>query len=56
MRLPMPAAEEIESFRQLYNKMFGIELTEAEATEGAIRILHIYFLKHYAIHSIQSEE
>jgi len=56
MRLPVPSPQEVETFKQLYRRRFGVELTPAEALEVSTRFLQLYFLKAHAIHSIHEKK
>ena len=40
----MPNEKEIQSFKALYEKQFGEVLSDEDATDGAIRLLHIFVL------------
>lgn len=56
MRLPVPSQKEVQEFRALYFRRFGVRLSPEEASEVATRFLQLYFLKYHAIHSIRPEE
>jgi len=56
MRLPVPNAQEVESFRLLYKRRFGVSLSPEDALEVATRFLQLHFLKYHAIHTILPEE
>lgn len=45
--LPIPNAEEVEKFKELYLKEFGVELTGEEALEVSMCTLQLFYLKNY---------
>ena len=53
--LPIPNAEEVEKFRELYLKEFGLELMGEQALEVALCTLHLFYLKHYPLKPDQGE-
>ena len=56
MPLPVPTADEVERFKDLYQRLFNVKLTDEEARDTATRLVHIYFIKHYAIHPLCQEK
>lgn len=49
MRLPVPNGQEVEAFKELCRKEFGVELSDVEALNYANRILHLFYVKHYGL-------
>ncbi len=47
MSLPIPNSREVEAFKTLYSKEFGVDLSPQEALEVATCTLQIFYLKHY---------
>lgn len=47
MNLPFPTPEEVESFKTLYKKKHGIDLTDEEAREAATITLQLFYLGTY---------
>lgn len=44
MRLPLPNEKEVEEFKRMYQQEFGVELTDAEALDAAIRLVQLVAL------------
>jgi hypothetical protein len=47
--LPVPNPDEVEQFRALYARTFGVELSENEAWEAATRTLRLFCLATYGL-------
>jgi len=47
MSLPIPNSQEVEAFKTLYSKEFGVDLNPQEALEVATCTLQLFYLKHY---------
>jgi len=54
--LPFPNAKEVEAFRVLYRRQFGVELTLDEATDVATRLVHIRYVFYRASRSDNTNE
>jgi hypothetical protein len=50
MELPVPTPDQIETFRLLHERQFGVRLSQAEATDVATRFLQLYFILRNAFH------
>lgn len=42
--LPVPTAEEVARYRELYEENYGVSLSEEEAWDSATRFLHLVYL------------
>lgn len=49
MNLPTPRAEEVKEFAALYEREFGVVLSEGEAREAATRTLQLFYLGTYGL-------
>lgn len=47
--LPVPTPEEVAEFKELYQKLYGILLTDDEAWEAATRTLRLFCLATYGL-------
>lgn len=52
MRLPVPSAKEVESFRVLCKRELSLELTHDEAQHYATKIVQLYYALNYEIHPL----
>jgi len=60
MNLPVPTPEQIQQFRALYQSDFGVELTQEEARDKLIGLIHIAYVIYsplkYFLYARKSEE
>jgi hypothetical protein len=49
MPLPIPSADAVASFHDLYLEKFGVDLSPEDSLDAATHTLQIFFLKHYPI-------
>jgi len=56
MRLPVPNADEVETFKALYEANFNVSLTSGEAQETATRLVQLVCLLNDAIYPLRQEE
>lgn len=45
--LPIPNAEEVEKFKELYMQEFDVELTGEQALEVSMCVMQLFYLKNY---------
>jgi hypothetical protein len=45
--LPIPNAEEVKKFKELYLREFGVELMGEQALEVSMCVLQLFYLKNY---------
>lgn len=55
MWLPTPKPEDVEEFRALILKEFGLELSPDEALDASTRLLQIHFILKYAYRPLRSK-
>jgi hypothetical protein len=55
-RLPVPNGKEVEEFRDLCERKFSVKLSRSEASDWAMRLLHIFYLTSHEIYSLRQEE
>ena len=46
--LPIPNPDEVKQFQALYERKFGVVLTEAEALEVTTKALQLYYILNHA--------
>ncbi len=56
MRLPLPNADDVREFRDLYERRFSVTLSSAEAQELATAVVQLHFVKDHAILHLRQEE
>lgn len=54
--LPFPNASEVEAFKALYKRLFGVTLTPEQALRTATCLLHIHYVLYSATRREQSDE
>lgn len=52
MRLPVPDSSEVEAFKELCLKKFGVELSDTEALHYATKIAQLFYVKNYGRHPL----
>jgi hypothetical protein len=56
INLPRPTPRQVDVFRDLYSREFGVTLSETEGSEVSNRFLQLFFLLHNAMDQIQPKE
>jgi hypothetical protein len=49
VNLPIPTPDEVKEFAALYEREFGVVLSESEAWEAATRTLQLFYLGTYGL-------
>lgn len=55
MNLPTPTPDEVEEFREIYKRDFGIDLSDVDALEAATRTLRLFCLATYRSPHIRND-
>ena len=56
MRLPVPNADEVERFKDLYKRRLNVTLSDEEALDAATRLVQLACLMNNAIYPLRQEE
>jgi hypothetical protein len=56
MGIPVPRPEEVAEFKRLYEEKYGETLTDAEALDGATRLIKYIFLTRHAVPALEKNK